>query len=67
MNPANEGKFITEGLWSKSRHPNYFGEIVLWAGLTIICIPYVRLSICSLNFTSFCISADLFCEWSENA
>ncbi|MEC7479378.1 MAG: DUF1295 domain-containing protein [Pseudomonadota bacterium] len=41
MNPANEGKFITEGLWSKSRHPNYFGEIVLWAGLTIICISYM--------------------------
>ena len=41
MDSANAGKFITEGLWSKSRHPNYFGEIILWTGLTVICIPYM--------------------------
>ncbi|XP_067943337.1 uncharacterized protein [Watersipora subatra] len=31
--PQNEDKFITEGLWRLCRHPNYFGESLMWTGL----------------------------------
>ncbi len=31
--PGNEGKWIAEGLWARSRHPNYLGEIILWTGV----------------------------------
>jgi steroid 5-alpha reductase family enzyme len=40
--PENRGKFIHTGLWAWSRHPNYFGEIVLWIGVAIIAVPVLR-------------------------
>jgi steroid 5-alpha reductase family enzyme len=40
--PSNMGKFIQTGLWSRSRHPNYFGEITLWTGVLIIALPILQ-------------------------
>ena len=37
-NLDNKDKFINTGLWSKSRHPNYLGEIILWLGISIMSI-----------------------------
>ena len=40
--PANKGRFIHTGLWSWSRHPNYFGEILLWVGVAVVALPALR-------------------------
>ena len=37
--PANADRFIRSGLWSRSRHPNYFGEILLWFGIALLALP----------------------------
>lgn len=37
--PANKGRFIRTGLWSRSRHPNYFGEILAWIGVAVVAAP----------------------------
>lgn len=34
--PENKGKIMTQGLWRYTRHPNYFGEVVMWWGLYIV-------------------------------
>lgn len=54
------GKWIDEGLWYYSRHPNYFGEIVLWTGVFIGCTPIFKGAqwslICSPLFVLFLLT-----------
>ncbi|MDH3483014.1 MAG: DUF1295 domain-containing protein [Myxococcales bacterium] len=38
----NPGRYIDTGLWAWSRHPNYFGEIVLWTGIAVIASSTLR-------------------------
>lgn len=52
--PANEGKFINTGIWRWSRHPNYFGEIVLWAGVAVMAFPAL------IGYQVFTLVAPLF-------
>jgi len=35
-NPANRGQVLRTGLWRYTRHPNYFGDAMVWAGLGLI-------------------------------
>lgn len=38
----NRNRYITSGLWAWSRHPNYFGEILLWIGVAVIAAPVLQ-------------------------
>lgn len=37
-NPANKGKVMDKGLWGRTRHPNYFGDAVMWWGIGVIAV-----------------------------
>lgn len=37
----NPKKLITSGVWAYSRHPNYFGEILVWWGIFVMVLPYL--------------------------
>jgi steroid 5-alpha reductase family enzyme len=40
--PEHQDLFIQTGLWAWSRHPNYFGEILLWFGMALIAFPALQ-------------------------
>ena len=47
--PQNKGKILKEGLWKYSRHPNYFGEALLWWGLFLIISQQIPFYLCLLG------------------
>jgi steroid 5-alpha reductase family enzyme len=43
-NKANKGKWIDSGVWRYSRHPNYFGEILVWVGVYLTVVSALSVS-----------------------
>ena len=54
--PANKSRFLDTGLWRHSRHPNYAGEICLWAGMSLLCSVGLR----TWAELAACIASPLF-------
>ncbi len=50
--PSNKGRFINSGIWSWSRHPNYFGEILVWVGVYLAAVTALDLPAALIGLTS---------------
>lgn len=69
--PENKGKIMQSGLWRYTRHPNYFGDALLWWGIFFIAYPagFVFLSIISpiiMNFLLLKVSGVAMLEKKYN-
>ena len=56
----NESKFISSGLWSISRHPNYFGDLVVWISIFTFSISSENLLFIAGSFLSPLIMGLIF-------
>jgi steroid 5-alpha reductase family enzyme len=53
--PANRGRIMDRGLWRYTRHPNYFGEALMWWGIFLIAleVPYGWVTVVSPVLITF--------------
>lgn len=66
--PENKGKIMMRGLWKLSRHPNYFGEAVLWWGIFLLVLPWGQwywscLGAATMTWLLTRVSGVPFLEW----
>lgn len=56
--PENKGRIMTAGLWRYTRHPNYFGEALMWWGLFLVVLglPLSHLAIASPILITFLLT-----------
>ena len=59
--PANAGRVMDQGLWRYTRHPNYFGDALLWWGLTLIAVVN---PVTAIAMISPCVMTFLLARWS---
>ena len=52
-NPENRGKVMSTGLWAYTRHPNYFGDCLVWWGIYLFAAPVAWWTIVSPLLMTF--------------
>jgi steroid 5-alpha reductase family enzyme len=55
----NRDRFITHGLWRYSRHPNYFGEILMWCAMALLASSEHIVNAVDCGFNGRCVIAAL--------
>lgn len=67
--PANKGKVMRYGLWRYSRHPNYFGEVVMWWAIFMIAlsVPYGMYALIAPVTITFLLLFVTGIPWVEHA
>jgi steroid 5-alpha reductase family enzyme len=67
--PVNKGRVLQNGLWRYSRHPNYFGEVMMWWGIFLIAlnVPYGIYAIIAPITITFLLLFVTGIPWNEQA
>lgn len=67
--PESKGKLLTTGFWGLTRHPNYFGDAMVWWGLFCLALPggwWLVLSPLLMNFLLLRVSGVAMLERTMN-